>query len=152
MNDEEFDEAEWLGQLACAWHVSPSSNRESIRRHGLDWSLMGVTGGIAAGPVFRGPEMEAVFLCVSRGEADFFIGFGSHPLVDVWQIDVSGLALEPGPDGWIIHRSPIPPERITLIAEDVAPTREANRSEQMPPSVIADSLVVRRTKPRRRDV
>lgn len=149
MNDAEFDEAERLRHVERAWHVSPSLNRESIRRHGLAWSLMGATGGIATGPVFRGPEMEAVFLCASREEADFFVGFGSHPHVDVWRIDVSGLALQPGPDGWIIHRSPIRPERITLVAEDIAPPREPDRGEQMPPGVIADSFVVRRTKPRR---
>jgi hypothetical protein len=110
VNDaDELDEVEWLRHVERAWHVSPSLNRESIRTHGLDWSLMGATGGIATGPTFRGPEMEAVFLCASREEADFFVGFGSHPHVDVWQIDVSGLALEPGPDGWMIHRSPISP-------------------------------------------
>jgi hypothetical protein len=73
--------------------------------------------------------MEAVFLCASREEADFFTRppFGGHPLVDLWQVDVTGLALEPGPDGWVVHRSPIPPDRIELAARDI-PTSDPSTS------------------------
>ena len=37
----ENDDDEW----EICWHVSPSVNRESIERHGLDWRRMGATGG-----------------------------------------------------------------------------------------------------------
>lgn len=80
---------------------------------------MGATGGVATGVAFRGPEMDAVFLCESLYAAEFFVGFGTHPSVDVWEVDVTGLVLEPGPDGWLIHRQPIPPHRLQLAQKDV---------------------------------
>ena len=71
---------------------------------------MGVTGGIAAG-LGRGgpyrPELEVVFLCETLDDVEFFVGFGQHPLVDVWAVDVTGLPIEPGPDGWVLCREPI---------------------------------------------
>ena len=90
---------EWSHGNRC-WHVSPSVNRGSIERGGLNWNLMGIAGGIASG---------------------FFTGFGQHPLVDVWEVDVAGVALEDGPDGWLICRSPIPPSRIRLVGRDIRP-------------------------------
>ncbi len=59
------EEAAELAGLTTAWHVTSSVNRASILEHGLDWRRMGATGGIATGVVFRGPEMDAVFLCES---------------------------------------------------------------------------------------
>ena len=63
--------------------------------------------------------MDAVFLSGSLDEAGLFVGFGTHPRFDVWLIDVTGLVLEPGPEGWLIHRHPIPPHRLRLVQKDV---------------------------------
>ena len=103
-----------------AWHVTSSVNRQSILEDGLDWRRMGAAGGVASGVIYRGPEMEAVFLLEAADQADFFIGFGTHPRFDVWQVDVAGLVIEPGPDGWVIHRQPIPPQRLRLVRQDVS--------------------------------
>ena len=42
---------------------------------------------------------------------------GSGRRVDVWRVDVAGLAIEDlaGEDGWWICREPIPPERLELV-------------------------------------
>lgn len=112
-----------LPRLTTAWHVTSSVNRQSILEHGLDWRRMGEAGGVASGVIYRGPEMEAVFLLEAADQADFFIGFGTHPRFDVWQVDVDGLVIEPGPDGWVIHHQPIPPERLRLVRQDVTASR-----------------------------
>jgi hypothetical protein len=68
-------------------HVTPSVNRDSIAEHGLDWCRMSTTG-IAAVPVSGragSPEEEGIFLCESLDDVEFFVSFGGHPLVDVWQ-------------------------------------------------------------------
>ena len=74
--------------------------------------------------------MDAVFLCESLWTAEFFVGFGTHPSVDVWEVDVTGLVLEAGPDGWLIHRQPIPPHRLQLAQKDVPapPPPDSNTS------------------------
>jgi hypothetical protein len=41
--------------------------------------------------------------------------------VDVWEVDVHGLAVEPAPDGWLLCRMPIPPASIRLIHRDRPP-------------------------------
>ena len=109
-----------LGELTAAWRVTSSVNRESILEHGLDWRRMAATGGVASGIVCRGPEMEAVFLCEAVGDAEFFLSFETHPRVDVWEVDVTGLVLDPGPDGWVIHRGPIAADRLQLVRQDVS--------------------------------
>ncbi len=87
---------------------------------------MGRVSGIASPPsrppghVYQ-PELPVVFLCGSLDEVEFFAGFGTHPLVDVWEVDVRGLALEDAPDGWLLCRQPIPRERTRLLQRDVEP-------------------------------
>jgi hypothetical protein len=104
--------------------VSSSRNRESIAEHGLDWRRMTLTSGIAAGPgpgpPYR-PELEAVFLCESLDDVEFFVGFGQHPLVDVWEVDAVGLPTEPGPEGWVICRQAIPAAHMRLFHTDRPP-------------------------------
>lgn len=117
--------AEWHHGDVC-WHVTPAVNRRSIDQHGLDWSRMGTVGGIAAGAfapkgTVYAPEMPGVFLCGAWEDVDFFLGFGQHPLVDVWEVDVKGLDLRDGPDGWLIHLNPIPRDRIRLVRQDIPP-------------------------------
>ena len=85
---------------------------------------MGVTGGVAAGLGRDGsyrPELEAVFLCETLDDVEFFVGFGRHPLVDVWAVDVTGLPIEPAPDGWVLCREPIPAARVRLLHADRPP-------------------------------
>jgi hypothetical protein len=104
------------------FHVSPASNRESIRRYGLDWVRMGATPGIAGS---RQPELEGIFLCANRQDADFFIEMGSTAS-DIWAVDVSGAWLEgdPGAGGggagnWLILPEPVEPSRVRLINSNV---------------------------------
>jgi hypothetical protein len=110
--------------LERCWHASSSLNRDSIAEHGLDWRRMGATSGIAAHPESPvggryQPEAEAIFLSESLQDAEWFAGFGQHPLVDIWEADVAGLRIEDGPDGWLICRDPIPASRLRLIRQDV---------------------------------
>jgi hypothetical protein len=121
------------------WHVSVSLNRASIAEHGLDWRRMTITTGIASGQLegrsYR-PELEAVFLCESLDDVEFFVGFGRHPLVDVWEVDAPGLPIEPGPDGWVMSRSAIAPGHIRLLHADRTP-------EPRPLSTAATALLRR---------
>jgi hypothetical protein len=118
--------AQWPHGSVC-WDVTSAVNRASITNAGLDWAHMGRVGGVAAGAyapagyVYQ-PEAPGIFLCGSWDEVEFFLGFGQHPLVDVWEVEVEGLALEDGPDGWLLCRTAIPPSRIRLVRQDVPPT------------------------------
>lgn len=69
--------------------------------------------------------MEAVFLCESLDDIEFFVGFGTHPLVDIWKVDIQGLVIEDAPDGWVLHRGPIPASRVSLYEADRDSTRRA---------------------------
>jgi hypothetical protein len=122
--------AEWPHDDGC-WHVTSAVNRASIDEHGLDWGRMGATGGVAAGESAPGryryvAEMPGVFLCGTWDDVEFFLAFGSHPLVDVWEVKIEGLVLEDGPDGWLLCRAAIPRSCIGLVRTDVpAPERRA---------------------------
>ena len=63
------------------------------------------------------PEPEGVFLSHGddRAEALFFVRMGGGRLIDVWEVNVTDLALEPGPDGWLLCRTPIEPSRLSLV-------------------------------------
>jgi hypothetical protein len=67
------------------------------------------------------PELQAVFLCESLDDVEFFVGFGQHPHVDVWEIDASALPVEPAPDGWVMSRSAIAPGLLRLLHADRTP-------------------------------
>jgi hypothetical protein len=120
--------AEWPHDGVC-WHVTSTVNRASIEQHGLDWTRMGATGGIAVGAdapegYRHAPEIAGVFLCGTWDDVDFFLLFDGHPLMDVWEVQVEGLALEDAPDGWLLCRAAIPRSRIRLVRRDVpAPDR-----------------------------
>ncbi len=79
--------------------------------------IASVPGHGTAGP----PEAEGVFLCESLDDVEFFVGFGQHPLVDVWQVETHDLPLEPGPDGWLLCRRPIGTDRLLLVQRDRPP-------------------------------
>jgi hypothetical protein len=108
------------------WHVSSSLNRASITAHGLDWRRMRITG-VAQDSHHPArslaPELDAVFLCETLDDVEFFVGFGQHPLVDVWEVDGAGLATVPAPDGWVMCRAAIGPERLRLYQSDRMPDR-----------------------------
>jgi hypothetical protein len=109
----------WLENLS-RFHVSPSENRQSIWKHGLDWRRMNASlPGIANGRTGR-PEEEGIYLTDPRIEdARFFVEMGrrSGRSIDVWRVDVEGLEVEDLSDegGWWICRTPISPERLTLV-------------------------------------
>jgi hypothetical protein len=103
------------------FHVSAVANRESIRRHGLDWSRMSERPGVAGS---RYPELEAVFLCESLAETTFFTEMARLPS-DVWAVDIDGRWVESGPSGWMIVTDPIPAKCVRLVAKDVASKRRA---------------------------
>lgn len=96
------------------YHVSSSTNRESIRQHGVDWQLMEAAPGVAGSTRF---ELPAVFLNESFGEAEFFVDMARFP-VDVWAVEATGLWGENGPDGWVIVPEPISTERLRLVDQD----------------------------------
>jgi hypothetical protein len=89
------------------FHATFSANRESIARHGLDWTRM--TGSGIAGS--RGPETEGVFLCADLESAEWFARIGARhgQEVDSWaaRLDGTWLIGDPGEsggggDGWMI--------------------------------------------------
>jgi hypothetical protein len=140
MEDEPTDEDAGVGPITTAWHVTSAVNRASIQEHGLDWRHMGATRGIAGATE---PEMAAVFLCETIGETDFFIEFRRHPRFDLWRVDVSGLVIEAGPSGWLVHRQPIPPHRLQLVQKDIPAAPPPDRDSSQSATLI-DSLVIRR--------
>jgi len=96
-------------------HVTAAANRDSIRRHGLDWSRMSAAAGIAGS---QKPELPAVFVCDDRFGASFFLQMARAPS-DVWEVRVDGLWLESGPSGWWIIPHPVGPDRLRLAEQDV---------------------------------
>jgi hypothetical protein len=94
-------------------HFSASANRESIVRWGLDWRRMGGAPGIA-GSVR--PELPVVFL---DDDPDGMFRTMGRTVTDMWAVDVTGLWIESGPDGWYLHGQPIPPERLRLAESDL---------------------------------
>jgi hypothetical protein len=43
--------------------------------------------------------------------------------VDVWEVDARGLRIEPAPDGWVMCREPLGPERVRLLHAGRTPER-----------------------------
>ena len=119
------------------YHVSPSTNRNSILRHGLDWKRMHANArGIACG--WRGrPDAEGIYLThPDIFDTRFFARMGAGRRVDVWRVDVTGLPLEDlhSQGDWWICREPIPPERLELIEVwDTAPDFGELREVPLPP-------------------
>jgi hypothetical protein len=66
------------------------------------------------------PELDAVFLCDSLEDAEFFTWMGAEPL-DIWEVHVDGLVIESGPDGWWIVNERIPPDRLRLAVSSLVP-------------------------------
>ena len=115
------------------YHVSSTRNRESIRRHGLDWKRMVDERGIA-GSV--GPEGACVFLADDLELAEWFVSMSRehHKFVDIWEVVLPDeLDLEEidrwrdappaGPyreiDGFLCTTQPVPADRVRLVKEAV---------------------------------
>lgn len=113
------------GREGKMFHATAAANRDSIRRHGLDWRRIGAAFGTAGSPE---PELPGTFLCATREDARFFTDMAREPS-DIWQVRVDGLWLEgdPGASGggddiWMILPEPVGPDRLELIDTDVMPT------------------------------
>jgi hypothetical protein len=123
------------------FHVTAAVNRESIRRHGLDWRRMGAAPGIAGSSL---PERAAVFVCGSRDEAGFFLQMAGSPS-DVWAVRADGLWVENGPQGWSIITDPVEPGRLRLACREVPPEQPADDPVHSGPSAAYQSeLTIRR--------
>jgi hypothetical protein len=115
--------------MASYLHVTPSVNRESIRKHGLDWRRMGATHGVAGVEgVELTPEAPGIFLCEEdwtevQWFAEMAIGQG-HPAVDMWAVELpddAELVPYDGSPGYSLHPQPIPRTAIRLIRADWTP-------------------------------
>jgi hypothetical protein len=110
------------------YHVTPSANRESIRRHGLDWTRMGAAPGIASG--LNVPEEPGSYLA-TESEIDWFVEMCNHrELVDVWEVRASGLELVLTGSGFVMCPSVVPPQRLVLLRVDIDPVEAKRRSGQ----------------------
>ncbi len=70
--------------MRCLFHVTSVRNRDSILRHGLDWTRMGAAPGIAGS---RGAEEDGVFLCRDESDVGFFVQMNNTGgPVDAWAV------------------------------------------------------------------
>ncbi|MFD7966796.1 hypothetical protein ACFV5J_39050 [Streptomyces zaomyceticus] len=95
------------------FHVSSTLNRQSIARHGLDWTRMGAAPGIAGS---SRPEVEGIFVCRNEEEAGFFLQINNTGgPVDLWSVDGvdEGLLLDNG-NGFAYLPDRIPAAQVRL--------------------------------------
>lgn len=109
-------------------HATAAANRDSIRRHGLDWNRMGPAPGLAGSTT---PELPAIFVCDDLDDAGFLLHMTRVP-TDVWLVDVDGLWLENGPSGWQVISYPVAARRLTLLRRDI-PAGGFRREPAAPP-------------------
>jgi hypothetical protein len=103
--------------VARYFHVSSSLNRESIRRDGLDWCLMGASPGIAGS---SRPEAEGIFLAVEEDVEWFTRLNNTGGTVDVWAVDgIEPQDLVPNGSGYFYLPVSVPAARLTLLAADL---------------------------------
>jgi hypothetical protein len=101
------------------YHISSVRNRESISRHGLDVSRMGVAMGIAGSPM---PEQQGSFLCFDEFTVEFFIGLNNTgTAVDVWAVDGVDTSVLLEVNGCSYYPGHIPPSQLQLVRQDVPP-------------------------------
>ncbi|MGV8875160.1 MAG: hypothetical protein ACOH2Q_21700 [Rhodococcus sp. (in: high G+C Gram-positive bacteria)] len=108
--------------MTIRYHVTSVLNRESIRRHGLDWRRMGAARGIAGS---RRPEQEGCFLAASEWERDWFVGMNNTGgPVDVWEVrGVDDDDLQESPEYFYFLPGVIPISQIRLSQRDIEPER-----------------------------
>ena len=101
-------------------HVSSVLNRESIAKHGLDWTRMGAAPGIAGS---SRPEVDGVFICRGEDEARFFLRINNTGgPVDLWPVDgVDEELLTDNGSGFVYLPRRVPATRVRLVRSDVHP-------------------------------
>lgn len=106
--------------MSIRYHVTSVLNRESIARHGLDWSRMGAARGIAGS---RQPEVEGCFLAADEFERDWFVRINNTGgAVDVWAVEgVDGFDLALSPEGHHYFPGVIAPTNLRLSQRDLPP-------------------------------
>jgi hypothetical protein len=111
--DDQIEWEDWEGRL---FHVTSVINRESIDRHGLDWTRMGAAPAIDG---MREPQAEGCFLGPEH-HATFFVGFKSNPLVDVWLVTgIHWTQLVRNPEGFWYYPDRIQRSMLTLWCRDL---------------------------------
>jgi hypothetical protein len=102
-----------LAAMETLSHVSSASNRDSIRRHGLDWTRMAAARGIAGS---HSPEISGVFLCVDEFEVGWFVQLNNTGgPVDVWAVTgISEDQLLDAGTGHMYFPGKIPPGHLDL--------------------------------------
>jgi hypothetical protein len=107
--DASIEWEHWDGRL---FHVSSVLNRQSIDTHGLDWTKMGSAPGIAGS---RTPEVEGCFVAQDEYEVEFFRGFDTNDLVDVWLVEgIHWTQLIESPESFWYYPDTIPRAMISL--------------------------------------
>jgi hypothetical protein len=96
-------------------HATAVANRESIYRHGLDWTWMGRAPGLAGSTK---PELPAIFVAPDLDSVRYLLHM-SHVPLDIWAIDVEGLWLENSPTGWDVLSYPVSRDRLRLLVRDI---------------------------------
>jgi hypothetical protein len=119
--------------VTIRYHVTSASNRQSIAEHGLDWTRMTSTRGIAGSSV---PEQEGAFLCDHDSDVDYFVRMNNTGgPVDIWSVDgVDDVELLDNGSGYFYFPGVIPPERLTLVHLDIDERPEASQITPLPPS------------------
>lgn len=105
---------------ACdSYHVTSIRNRDSINRYGLDWRKMGTVPGIAGS---LEPEVEGIFLALGAYECRHFASLSnSGDPIDIWQVYGINLdALRTSHNGYLFFPGAIGPDRLSLVATDIA--------------------------------
>lgn len=99
--------------MSRMFHVTSIRNRESIQAHGLDWSRMADSSGIAGS---RRPEVDGVFLVEDHFTAEFFVRINNTGgAVDIWAVDdVDPADLVNAGSGFSYVRHRIDPHQLTL--------------------------------------
>ena len=112
------------------FHVSSVHNRPSIQAHGLDWTRMSGTAGIAGS---RRPEVEGIFLSPDHFTAQFFVRMSADRPVDIWAVDdVDPEDLVESDSGFSYLPYRIDRKRLTLHDQDLT-------ADSLPPAVHIDS-------------
>lgn len=109
-----------VSEISTFLHVSSILNRQSIARHGLDWTRMSAARGIAGS---HRPEVEGIFVCRGEEDAEFFFRINNTGgPVDLWSVDGidEDLLLDNG-NGFFYLPGRIPAARVSLVRPDIPP-------------------------------
>ncbi|MEU4562729.1 hypothetical protein AB0F72_30495 [Actinoplanes sp. NPDC023936] len=89
----------------------------------MDWTRMGAAPGIAGS---RRPEVEGVFLCAERWEADWFIRLNNTGgPVDIWAVEGVELdLLQTSPEGFRYFPGKIDARQVQLVEQDLTAAAE----------------------------